>query len=108
VLHFVAAIIEDDVGSAKLRKHAIEKPGVALITDAYRNLILLEPLACFENVETNDLTERPKVALPHLKRSTLSAPDLKKQDWAIHVASEMILIDGKVVGPFMDQAALVC
>src|SRR5215471_5269894 len=101
VLHFVAAIIEDDVGSAKLRKHAIEKPCIALITDAYCDLILLEPLACFENVETNDLSERPKVALPHLQRSALSAPDLNKQGWAIHIATEMILINGKVVGPFM-------
>jgi hypothetical protein len=103
----VTAIVQDNIRRPEFIDDPPEKIHVALISDANRNLILLNRFAGGIDVDADDLREWTKVPFPQLERATFRYPDLDECHGLIHKWRKVPLVDWKIVSPLVNLPLLV-
>ena len=105
--HAMAAIVENDVRSAKFVQDGLQECGIGLAADANLDLVFFKLLALWIDIQTYYLGVGTKIALPHLGRAAASATDLQEEHWAIDVAAKMLFVGGEIMLPLVDCPVLV-
>ncbi|MEZ0054837.1 hypothetical protein ACVII1_002994 [Bradyrhizobium elkanii] len=103
----MAAVIEDDIRHSKFLEHGPEETRVGLIPDTDGDLILLESAAVRIDINAHYLGVWTQERLPELERAAFPASYLDHYARPVHKSTEVLLINRKIMFPFMDHAPLI-
>ena len=107
VRDLMAAVVQDDIDAAHFFDHRIEESGVVLGTDANLARNAIESSACGVDIDAKNDGLRPEISSPKVQASTLGDTDFQESELSCAELSEVALINGDVVVPFVHHLALI-
>jgi hypothetical protein len=101
----MAAVVDNNVRVTEFGDHLRKECKVILTTDPDVDLAVFELLAARIDINSDDDRKWAKIVAPLLQGASFSDTDFEDRDVAIAESCEMLLVERKVLVPFMNSGS---